>query len=273
MKKKEKTMISNGLKMWEISNISLFSGDMCQVLMIIDEWITSKAKRRWIATVNPEFVIKSTKSKDFETILKKTNLNVVDGVGLLWAKNVKGDNFFRRTISAFVSGIKVLENSYDSKLVRGVDLISELCKLAAKRKYKLYFLGAFEDRAEKTAKYMVSKYSLNEHNVSWSQGEPVVDNKEVLRKINEFKPDVLFVAYGMKKQEEWIDNNLKKIDAGVVIGVGRSFDYYSGALKRAPLKWRKRGFEWLYSLAKEPRRIKRQIVLPQFIWKVLRNTL
>ena len=73
----------------------------------------------------------------------------------------------------------------------------------------------------------------------------------------------------MQKQEEWIYRNLEKIDVGVVMGVGRSFDYYSGDLKRAPSWVRKMGMEWLYSLAKEPKRWKRQLVLPKFVWKVL----
>jgi N-acetylglucosaminyldiphosphoundecaprenol N-acetyl-beta-D-mannosaminyltransferase len=77
------------------------------------------------------------------------------------------------------------------------------------------------------------------------------------------------VAYGMKKQEDWIDENLAKLSAKVVIGVGRSFDYYSGALKRAPLGVRKMGFEWLYSLIKEPKRWKRQLALPKFMWMVM----
>jgi len=54
-----------------------------------------------------------------------------------------------------------------------------------------------------------------------------------------------------------------------VMGVGRSFDYYSGDLKRAPIWMRKMGLEWLYSLIKEPKRWKRQLVLPKFIWMVL----
>ena len=73
----------------------------------------------------------------------------------------------------------------------------------------------------------------------------------------------------MKRQEEWIMTNLKKLKVGVVMGVGRSFDYYSGDLKRAPVWMRKMGLEWLYSLFKEPKRWKRQLVLPKFIWMVL----
>ena len=75
----------------------------------------------------------------------------------------------------------------------------------------------------------------------------------------------------MKKQEFWIDKNLPNLDVGLVMGVGRSFDYYSGDLERAPGWVRKVGMEWFYSLVKEPKRFKRQLVLPKFIFKVLRK--
>jgi len=112
---------------------------------------------------------------------------------------------------------------------------------------------------------------ISNDQVNWCSGEPNVANSEVVEKINSFKPDILLVAYGMKKQEFWINDNLDKLEVGLVMGVGRSFDYYSGELKRAPNWVRNMGMEWLYSLIKEPKRIKRQLVLPKFWWKVIQN--
>ncbi|MDD3002530.1 MAG: WecB/TagA/CpsF family glycosyltransferase [Candidatus Shapirobacteria bacterium] len=258
-KKSEKGGDSFDLKCWNIFDICLFGSDMDRVLKIIDGWIVSKAKKRWIATVNPEFVMKSTNDDSFRALLKKTDLNVVDGIGLVWAKEVMaGKNGFR-------VGLEVLKGKHREKLITGVDLMSELCQLAGRKKYKIFFLGGFDDRAKRTMEYF-KKYKIE---MDYCGGKPEFSNEEVLEKINKFKPDILFVAYGMKKQEEWIDKNRNKADFGVAIGVGRSFDYYSGDLKRAPLAWRKMGMEWLYSLIKEPKRLKRQLELPKFVWKVL----
>ena len=251
-----------GLNEWEIFDIRLFGSDMDRVLKIINGWIVSKAKKKWIATVNPEFVMKSTNDENFKSLLVKTDLNVVDGVGLLWAKEVVGK---RKFFKGIITGFEILKGEHREGLVAGVDLIDELVKLAGKKKYKVFFLGGFGDRAKRTMGYF-EKYGAV---MDYCSGEPKFSNEEVLEKINKFKPDILFVAYGMKKQEEWIDKYLDKLDIGVAIGVGRSFDYYSGDLKRAPLVWRKMGMEWLYSLIKEPKRFKRQLELPKFVWKVL----
>ena len=264
------------LTYWKIFNISLFGRVLNEVLKIVEDWIDSEAKNKWIATVNPEFVMKALKDDDFKTILKETDLNVVDGIGLIWAReldrrlSIVGRRYILNKIFiGFKVGVKILRGKHKENLVSGADLMPELCKLSSKKGYKVFFLGGFGSRAEKTAQYFKSQFPISNFQCDYCSGEPDFSNDQVLEKINKFKPDILFVAYGMKKQEEWIKNNRDKANFGVAVGVGRSFDYYSGDLKRAPKIVRKIGMEWLYSLIKEPKRIKRQVVLPKFIWKVL----
>lgn len=268
------------LSYWKIFNISLFGRGMSEVLKMVECWIKSEAKGKWIATVNPEFVMKATENDDFRSLLKETDLNVVDGVGLLWAREVenrfrKYDLRFMNKTLKMLTGLKVggeiVAGKHRQGLVSGADLMPELCKLASEKGYKVFFLGGFGDRAKRTAEYFEQRFKKNDLRFknSYSPGEPEIANSEVIKKINSFKPDILFVAYGMKKQEEWIKSNRNKADFGVAIGVGRCFDYYSGDLRRAPKLIRKMGMEWLYSLIKEPKRLKRQLVLPKFIWKVL----
>ncbi|MPM75387.1 N-acetylglucosaminyldiphosphoundecaprenol N-acetyl-beta-D-mannosaminyltransferase [bioreactor metagenome] len=256
--------------LWKIFDISLFSRDINQVLSVLDSKLALKERKYWVATVNPEFIMESQKDKDFAGILAKTSINVMDGIGLIWARELscRSSNKF---INGIKIGIEVLQGKHRDQVASGADLMLNLGEIAAKRDLKIFFLGGFGDRAKKTAAFFRKKFYLNKEQLDWSCGEPNVTNEEVVKKINKFKPDILLVAYGMKKQEFWIENNLKKIDVGLVMGVGRSFDYYSGELKRAPKKWQKMGLEWLYSLIKEPKRFKRQLVLPKFVWKVLKN--
>lgn len=270
-KNREKSTNTFGLEHWQIFDIPLFGRGMTEVLTIVDEWLQSEPKSKWIATVNPEFVMRAAKDDQFRALLKETDLNVVDGIGLVWAKQVSNIKYQVFGIKRFLMGIKaggeILIGKHRESLVSGSDLIPSLCQLASKKGYKVFFLGGFDNRAERTARNL--KFEISNLKCDWCSGEPDFSNEEVLAKINKFKPDILFVAYGMKKQEEWIKNNRSKVNFGVAVGVGRSFDYYSGDLKRAPLMWRRMGMEWLYSLIKEPKRWKRQLVLPQFVWKVL----
>lgn len=262
-------------KMWQVS----FCGrDRVGVLDFLER--ENYKKPWWIATVNPEFLMKTLKDRHFFEILQKTDMNVVDGIGIIWAKELKnrvdkniGEDelgpmiFLKRLFAGVEVGLGVLAGKYRNKLVAGSKLMDDICQLAVKKKEKVFFLGGFEDRAGKTQKFFEEKYKGLRAKSCPGKGK--VDNKEVLKQINEFEPDYLFVAYGMKKQEEWIEENIGLIKVGMVMGVGRSFDYYSGELKQAPEEWRRIGLEWLYSLIQEPKRWKRQLVLPQFIWKVL----
>jgi N-acetylglucosaminyldiphosphoundecaprenol N-acetyl-beta-D-mannosaminyltransferase len=275
-KKKSLDKKSLSLKQWQIFGLSLFGGTKTEVLKIMADFLALKEKRKWIATVNPEFVMEATKDRHFYEILQKTDLNVVDGVGLIWAKDldlrssiVDRRSLVNRLFLGIKIGLGVLQGKYRNQISSGSDLIDDLCKLALEKRYKVFFLGGFEDRAKKTEEYFKNKYkSLQTESC---EGRPKFENKEVIEKINKFKPDILFVAYAMKKQEIWISENLKNLDVGIAMGVGRSLDYYSGSLKRAPMMWRKMGLEWLYSLIKEPKRWRRQLVLPRFVWKVLKG--
>jgi N-acetylglucosaminyldiphosphoundecaprenol N-acetyl-beta-D-mannosaminyltransferase len=149
--------------------------------------------------------------------------------------------------------------------------MKELCEMAARKKWRVFFLGGWGNRAERTARNLINQLRITNYELKcdWSPGEPAASNAVVIEKINKFKPHLLFVAYGMGKQEEWIERNLGKIDVRLTMGVGRSFDYYSGDLPRAPEWVRRMGMEWLYSLIKEPKRWRRQVELIRFVWKVM----
>ncbi len=233
------------------------------MLNMIQNWLRVNSGTKWIATVNPEFVVAAQKDPYFKEILSKTSLNVVDGIGLIWAKEIMTKNkgikaSLGKIAKGFKVGMEILKGKYRENLVGGADLMDSMCKMAEKMGKTVYFYGGWDDRSKRTAEYFLRKYpklkvaGYRAEDYDW-----------------ETKADILFVARAMKKQEEWIENNFLKLKVGVVMGVGRSFDYYSGELKRAPRWLRKMGLEWLYSLYKEPKRWKRQLALPKFIWKVL----
>ncbi len=207
-------------------------------LMQIQDQLQETNKRIWVATVNPEFVVESWRDSRFFEILKsKTSYNVVDGNGIIWASRGKLNS---------------------SNLITGVDLVDSLCKMAVKIGIPVYFLGGWSP--EKVAKYFENKYLGLKYKCF---GDP--DDYVKLDKVA-----IVFVALGMKKQEFWIEKNLEKLPLGLVVGVGRSFDYYSGEIVRAPSWVRDLKLEWLFSALIDPKRARRQLSnLPWFVWRVM----
>lgn len=269
------------LKIGDKYGFDIFSGGKDRVLKEI-YWFVAKSRGFWqIATVNPEFVMKAKNDEKFVKILRSTGLNTIDGIGLVWADEINKFLIFNlqfskwligRLVAGVAVGIGVLKGNYNDRLARGSELIVDISRLAKDKKWPVFFLGGFGDGAKLTGKKIDElvggglKYDV-------SQGRPDVSDTQVLLSIQKNKTKILFVAYGMKHQEEWIYENRKKLEkmgVRVAMGVGRTFDYYSGKVKMAP-KWiKKMGLEWLYSLYKDPKRWRRQLVLPKFVWETIR---
>ena len=96
------------------------------------------------------------------------------------------------------------------------------------------------------------------------------EDEEVVQSINQAKPDVLWVGLGCPKQERWIYEHKHRLQVPVAIGIGAYFKFHSGQTKRAPTWVRNRGFEWLWRLWKEPKRIWRRVLIdtPNFAYHV-----
>jgi len=243
----------------EMFGFSLFGSNKSTLLKLI-QYELKKNNKIWVATVNPEFIMETEKDKRFFDILKnKTTVNVVDGIGLEWGRKVLSTKYLVLRIGiGFRVGIEILFGKNRETLITGADLMNDFCSLAERLNKTVAFYGGWNNRAEKTAQYFLKKYP-----------KLIVVDFRAEDFDFKIKTDFMFVARAMKKQEFWIEDNWDKLNIGVVMGVGRSFDYYSGALTRAP-KWvRKMGMEWLFSLVVDPKRWKRQLALPRFIWKVL----
>lgn len=192
---------------------------------------------RKIFTPNPEMVVKARKDEYFKNVLNAGDLNLCDGFGL-----------------RLFSG---------APRVPGIDFMLTLCRLAAEQGSGVYLLGSGSDAVVAKAVENLKKLFPGLKIVGWDKGPEIHENIKTLKhennfytdKINSARPDILFVAFGMGKQEKWIHENLPQLPSvRIAMGVGGAFDYISGAVKRAPLFLRKIGLEWLYRLFKQPKR-------------------
>ena len=98
------------------------------------------------------------------------------------------------------------------------------------------------------------------------------DEDEIVAKIQQANPDVIFVAYGAPNQDKWIARNMGRLPASVLIGVGGAFDFISGTSKRAPVWMQRAGLEWLHRFVQQPSRWRRiWNAVPRFLWLVWRE--
>lgn len=211
---------------------SLHSFDVKSFQDFLSELPIKKGPCLHIATVNPEFLVRSVHDSDFKKLLKKTDLRTIDGFGITF-------------IAKWLYNQKI-------KRITGVDTADLLCAWAEKNNLSVYFLGGF-GVAQKASELQNIKYPKLK-----IAGSMDGNANELSKEIIDSKPDIIFVAFGCPKQEEWIAKYKDQIpNLKIAIGIGGTFDFWTGKMKRAPEWMQKIGLEWLYRLIQEPQRIKR----------------
>ena len=204
---------------------------------------------KMIFTPNSELVMTAQHDEEFRNILNEGDLVVPDGIGVILASKIHNLELTER--------------------IPGIDLMSKMLVYANRSNNSIFLFGAKPGVAEKAAKNIKEQYP----NIKISGVQDgYFDNREELRildRINEVKPDILFVALGAPKQEKWIYKHQKLLNVKVAMGVGGSIDVWAGTVKRAPKIFQRLGLEWFYRLLKEPTRIGRMMQLPIFVVKVL----
>ena len=201
-----------------------------------------------IVTANPEIIMLARQDEQFAKILKQADLVTADGIGLLIGAKILGETLPER--------------------VTGIDLSSGIFRLAREKGWSFYLLGAAPGVAEAAAAKLVDKYPGLKI-TGWNHGY-FQDSEPILREIEARRPDILLVALGMGRQEKWVWEHGHRLPVKLAIGVGGSLDVYAGRVQRAPELFQRLGLEWLYRLVRQPSRLGRMLVLPVFLWKVLK---
>lgn len=224
-----------------ILNVQINTQKKQEILELAYKMLKGK-KQNYIVTPNPEMVMAAYKDIYYLDVLNNASLKLPDGIGLKFASYLTRNRIKER--------------------IKGVDFVEDLCNIASHHNYSVFFLGGEEDAAEKTANILKRKFSKLKiagfDGGGKVSGDGVLQDKKVLDKIKQSSPDILFIAFGCPKQEKFMAWYLPKLKSvKIAIGVGGAFDFLSGRKKRAPKIFRILGFEWLWRLMVEPRRIKR----------------
>jgi N-acetylglucosaminyldiphosphoundecaprenol N-acetyl-beta-D-mannosaminyltransferase len=235
-------------------------------LQVLDIWVDPLTRREAIRRVryflehgtrphavfasNPEKNFSVTKDPELHRIFSEADLLLPDGIGMVLAA-------------------KLLYNA-NIERVPGAEFIYDICCLAEDEGYRVFLYGANEEVNRKSAEVLAKRYPrlsiAGRANGYISEAEM----PQLIRRINESRADILFVALGSPKQEKWFVEHKDALQhVRVVQGIGGTLDTIGGTVKRAPEGWRKFWAEWLYRLLSEPKRIKRQRILPVFAFMVL----
>jgi len=186
-----------------------------------------------VAFLNADCVNQCSANPYYRRVLNTFDHIFSDGVGMRLAAAMQGKSF--------------VDN------VNGTDLFPELLVGLEARAGSIFLLGGLPDRAMKVAEFIRLHYpniriAGHQHGYLGALGK-----ENVIEQINASKPDILLVAMGAPKQEIWIAEHQSQLNVPVVVGVGGLFDYYSGAIRRAPRWMRAASIEWVWRLLMEPR--------------------
>ena len=200
-----------------------------------------------VVTINPEMIDYASENPEFAKIIKEAELVIPDGIGVQIGLKILGHNVRR------IAGIEFARRILDK--FEGQPIA---------------FVGAKPHIIEKAIENL--KKENDKFNFVYVQDGYFNDDERVLNEVVTCQPKVLLAALGSPKQEEFIYKLKSKLPNTLMIGVGGSFDVWSGEVERAPEIYQKMGLEWLYRTVKEPKRFKRIFpTLPLFVLKVLRS--
>ena len=230
-------------------NISKYSIESASDMIV--KLITDGEKNKCIFTPNSEIIMAAYRDSEFCKVLNSADVLLADGIGVVYAS-------------------RILKNPINERAAGYDTACAALQKLAPLGK-SVYLFGAKPGVAEKAGEEIVRRYPGI---VIAGCADGYFDDakeKEIIKDINEKKPDLLFVCLGAPKQEKWLYAHKDEMEFGVAMGIGGSLDVFAGTVKRAPEFYQKHGIEWLYRLLKQPSRAIRMLDLPKFGFTVILN--
>lgn len=206
-----------------------------EVISEMDRTIRAAEVGHYISITNTESMYHGLRIPSHGEYIRKADFSLCDGVGVIAAGWAWGHRIQR---------------------LNGPVLQLECSRYGVECGWRHFFYGGKEGVAEVMAEQLKARYPGLI--VCGSYSPPFLelsaeDDTEVVRVINEARPDIVWVGLGLVKQERWITEHLGRIKAPWMVGVGAAFDYHSGAIPWAPPLLRRLGLEWLFRLILQPK--------------------
>ena len=226
---------------------------MSEAIEYIDSLVQGSDTGNYVLAVNPEKVNVLKKDPFLRAMFEKAALLLPDGIGIVLAIRLLFSNKIER--------------------VPGADFMQNVCSIAPARGYRIFIYGAKEEINKNAVERLTGRFPGIKIVGRCNGYVKDEDMEKLINEINKSGAEILFVALGSPKQEKWIEQYLPSLNVKVCQGIGGTLDTIAGTVKRAPLLFQKSGLEWFYRLITEPRRFRRQMVLPVFAFDVIKEKL
>jgi N-acetylglucosaminyldiphosphoundecaprenol N-acetyl-beta-D-mannosaminyltransferase len=203
-----------------------------------------------VFTPNVDHIVTAEQDAAFREAYEAADLSIADGKYVVWASRWLGTPIPEK--------------------VSGSDLIEPLLREAGRDGWRVFMLGGAPGVAEAAAEWSRRECGANVVGTASPfirlDGSPG-DLEQGVDEVVSCRPDLLLVAMGAPKQERWIHHNRARLGSAVALGIGASLDFVIGRVKRAPAWVSNAGLEWVYRLAREPRRLSRRYLVkdPRFL--------
>jgi len=211
-------------------------------------------KQTIINTINPHSYCVAKKDDLFRKALRQAEILIPDGFGIVLAAKM----ICRQRIAR----------------IAGSDIHQRFLDDAQRKSLKVFYLGSSERTLQRIAERVNMEYPSIQVNTYSPPYKPVFsgeENLEMIRIVNNFAPDILFVGMTAPKQEKWVHEHKAALNVKVICAIGAVFDFYAGTVHRPGIFWQRIGLEWMPRLICEPRRLWRRtlISMPLFLLDVL----
>ncbi len=216
-------------------------------------WIESGDRGRFVAVTGMHGVTEALGDPETREALLAADLVVPDGMPLVWLGRLSGHPLRRR--------------------VYGPELMLEFFASAARRGIRHFLDGGAPGVADALAARLAGRFPgtiIAGTHCPPFRSLTAAERFDVVEKIVAAKPDVVWVGLSTPKQEKWIQEMRRELPVPLLVGVGAAFDMNSGRVRQAPEWMRENGFEWLFRLLQEPRRLWRRYLVqgPRFVFNV-----
>jgi len=208
-------------------------------------------RKVFVVTPNVDHIVQFQTDLVAYKIFQQSDFIFADGMPLVWLSRI------------------IPKGSLPGR-VTGNDLLPELCKEASKIGLRVAFIGGKSGTPERAGENMMKRFPglivAGSYCPPWGFEIDSKETDHIINLINIWKPDILFLGVGTPKQEKWAYDNKDRLSTKAILCVGAALGYAAGMIPRAPLLFQRLGFEWLWRMFLEPKRLWKRYLLrdPQF---------